>query len=105
MALEEAGHSRGIGAPPAALRGDAERVGEAAGGVDAGAVAVAIVVVDQSQVQDGVGEALEIDERPEVVRIGPLLRNRKMEEIDATAETAADAVGDLYHDGGVARHD
>jgi hypothetical protein len=50
MAFEQAGEARGLAAAPPALGGDSERTDRVAGHVDASAIARAIVVVDEAQV-------------------------------------------------------
>jgi hypothetical protein len=52
-ALEQAGHALRVGEAPAALRGHAEAADELARGADAGAIALAVVVVDEAQVSRG----------------------------------------------------
>src|ERR1700694_807249 len=69
VTLQQARHALGIGPPPAALGADPEAFRECPGGVDAGEVARAVVVVYQPEIEVGVVVAPQLSERTEIVGV------------------------------------
>ena len=81
MAVEQAGGAGRVAAAPAAFGGDAEIGHGLRRGGDAAPVAVAVVVVNDAEIELAAFGQIQVGERRVIGRVVPVLRRRDVDEL------------------------